>query len=145
MPSRSTRPDFSDFQVTLLRAGVSPRHVRRAIIELNEHYDDLVEDSLRSDTDARTAEQCALRALGDLRCIEAEMCSIPELRCWAFRYPRVALFVYPLLCLALLPAVPVIAGVAHAPQLARWATCMFLSALVTAGMLLFMQLSITLT
>lgn len=139
------RPDFGDFQATLLRSGVSPRHVRRATTELNDHFDDLVGDLLGNDTDVRTAEQRALRALGDLSSIAAEIGSRPELRSWAFRYPRVALVVYPLMCLALLPAVPVIAGVAHAPQLARWATCMLLSALVTAGMLLFMQLSITLT
>ena len=90
-------------------------------------------------------QQQAIDALGDLQSIAAEMRSRPELRGWAFRYPHVAVVIYPLLCLALLPAIPVVAGVAYVPQLARWAACMRLSGIITAGMLLLLQLSISLT
>ena len=52
---------------------------------------------------------------------------------------------YSVACIAVLPAVPLIAGVVNAPALARWIGCAFLSGLVTATMLLVMQLVITLT
>jgi len=47
--------------------------------------------------------------------------------------------------LALLPAVPVMAGIAHVGYLARWLMCIFLGGVVTAAMFLLMQLSIVLT
>ena len=69
----------------------------------------------------------------------------PGLKSWAWRYPRVAMLVYPLACVAALPAVPIIAGVRHAPHVIRWAACLFIGAFVTAAMFLLLQLSITLT
>jgi hypothetical protein len=53
--------------------------------------------------------------------------------------------VYPLTCLALLPAMPVLAGVAHASLLARWTTCVLLGGFVTAAIFLVLQLSIALS
>ena len=58
---------------------------------------------------------------------------------------RIAALVYPITFLALLPAAPVFLGYTYANYLARWAACLFLSAVVTAGMFLFLQLAITLT
>jgi hypothetical protein len=56
-----------------------------------------------------------------------------------------ALVAYPIACIAALPAVPLIAGVAYAPALARWIGCALLGGPVTASMLLVLQLVITLT
>ena len=91
-----------------------------------------------------TADQVAAQQMGDLQDVAVAMQACPELRSWSYRYPRIAVVVYPLTCLALLPAMPVIAGVAHAPQLARWGACMLLGGAVTAAMFLVMQLSISL-
>lgn len=68
----------------------------------------------------------------------------PELRGWPHRSPHLALVVYPLSCAAVLPAVPVIAGAAHAGNLVRWAACIVLGGLVTAAILLFLELMILL-
>ena len=38
--------DLSRLQSELLRSGVAPRHVRRTVDELNDHYEDLVEQAL---------------------------------------------------------------------------------------------------
>ncbi len=137
-------PDFKQFRSELLQAGVAPRHVSRTIMELQEHLDDIVEAELASGCDAVTAQRRAGREMGCLTDVAKAMRACPELRSWAFRYPRLAVVVYPLTCLALLPVVPVIAGVAHAPQLARWSACLFFGALVTASMFLFLQLAIAL-
>lgn len=91
------------------------------------------------------AERQAIRQLGDIDLLANAVCARPELRSWAADYPRIALVVYPLACLAVLPAIPFIAGVANASYLARWIACALLSGLVTATILLVLQLSITLT
>ena len=139
------RPDLGKLRSRLLQSGIAPRHVKRAELELGEHFEDLVESGTASGLDQREAERQALRALGDIDLIAAEICARPELRSWAVSYPRLALVVYPVACIAVLPAVPVIAGIANASNVGRWIACALASGLVTAAMLLVLQLSITLT
>lgn len=138
-------PDFAAMQSRLLRSGVSPHHVERTLLELRDHFDDLVDAAKDGGADRRTAEQLAIEELGDLDDISAAICERGELRSWAADYPRLALVVYPLACAAMLPAVPVIVGVANASYVGRWLGCALVSALVTASILLVLQLSITLT
>ena len=139
------RPDFEQFARNLRRAGIAERHVRRAELELRDHFDDLVEGAIQDGNDQAGAESWAANQLGDLATVGEAIRERPELRTWAFRWPRLALVCYPLACVAALPAAPVIAGVQNAPLLARWAACLFLGGLVTATILLVLQLSITLT
>ena len=139
------RPDFEQFARELRRAGIAEKHVRRAELELSEHFDDLVENAIQQGHDRHAAESRAAEGLGDLDVVGETIRARPELRTWAFRWPRLALVFYPLACVAALPAAPVIVGVQNAPILARWATCLLLGGLVTATMLLVLQLSITLT
>ena len=47
------------------------------------------------------------------------------------------------IALLMLPAVPVIAGVAKAPLLARWGASLLLAGFFTATMMLVLQLSIS--
>ncbi len=139
------KPDFKRFQEDLRHSGVASRHVTRSLMELNDHFDDLVTDALADGADLDTAERRACRSLGDLQSIALDISSRPELSCWAFRYPRLAILGYPLMCAAVMPAYPVIAGIAHAPVVARWGASLLLGGAITAALMLFMQLSITLT
>lgn len=141
MPS----PDFKQFQADLLRSGIAPRHVRRIASELQEHFEDLVEDELGRACDRRCATQQAAIRIGDLGDVAHAIQRCPELHSWSSRYPRLAVIVYPLTCVALLPAIPVIAGVQHAPQIARWGACLLGGGLVTTAMFLLLQLSISLS
>jgi hypothetical protein len=50
--------------------------------------------------------------------------------------------VYPLACLALLPAAPVVAGISHASAVVRWGTSLLIAGIFTASLLLVLQLSI---
>jgi hypothetical protein len=136
--------DLSHLRSRLLRWGVAPRHVRRTVVELEDHFDDLVEQGMDSGLDRLAALESARTALGDLDDIANAVRAQPELRSWAFRYPRIAAFVYPLTCVALLPAAPVFVGFAHADLIVRWIVCLLLSALITTGMFLFLQIAITL-
>jgi len=136
------RPGLADLQNDLLRAGIAPRHVRRTVGELNDHFEDLVNDALIDGTNIDAAQVQALGDLGDLRDVAQAMRLQPELRSWAYRFPHLAMVVYPMTFFAIKP---IMVGVELAGQVARWATCMFLGGIVTAAIFLFMQLSIALT
>ncbi len=135
-------PDFSEFRSKLLRAGIAPRHARRAVEELEAHYDDIVSDYLGDGLGEAQAHSRAAERLGDLGAVKAAMESQPALKSWAWRWPRVALVVYPAACLLALPAAPVMAGVRHAPEIARWTACLFLGGVVTVTMILVLGLAV---
>ena len=112
---------------------------------MSDHYDDLVEEALSDGASRIEAHAYANKMIGEVVEIGAAVRARPELRSWAYRFPRIAAVVYPLTFLALLPAAPVFLGYAYGTYVARWVACLLVSALVTATMFLFLQLAITLT
>lgn len=137
------RPDFNALRDELLRAGIAPMHVRRAVSELDDHFEDLVIDQLASGRSRDDAERIAHQQLGSLEIVAERMRADPGFRSWAWRWPRLALFVYPIACVAALPAVPFIVGAEHRDSIARWMAGLFLGGLFTASMFLVLQLAIT--
>jgi len=135
---------FDDLRRSLLESGVAPRHVRRLILELRDHCDDLRHEALAAGCDPAAATARAMRRIGDQQVLAGKILGIAELRTWAYRYPRLARVCYPIAYVLLLPAAPVFAGMARASILARWGAALLLSATVTAAMFLGMQLSIAL-
>ena len=136
-------PDFNLLATHLMESGIAPRHAHRTVNELRDHYDDLV-DAAVDDGDSNLMRDSCRKRAREYDEFVVQMAARRELKTWAFRYPRVAIFVYPLACLAVLPALPVFAGVAHAGTLARWSASLIVAGLVTASLLLTMQLSILL-
>ena len=139
------RPDFNALRDAMLADGIAPRHAIRATRELRDHYDDLVQAQLADGVAEVAAREHAARELGRMEDIAAAMNAQRELKTWVYRYPRTAVVVYPLACLAALPAVPVIAGVARAPRLARWGVSFLAAGAFTALLFLLLQLAITLS
>jgi hypothetical protein len=135
-------PDFHDLATRLVQSGIAARHAHRAANEIRDHYDDLVDAAVNDGAPSREARRQAARELGKIDDLVSEMSARRELKAWAYRYPRAALVVYPLACLAALPAAPVYAGIANAPLLARWGASLLAASLFTAGLLLVLQLSI---
>ena len=135
-------PDFNDLANRLVLSGIAPRHAHRTVNEIRDHYDDLIEAAVDHGVSRREARLLASQELGRIDDLVAEMSARRELKTWAFRYPRAAMVVYPLACLAVLPAAPVNAGIAHAPVLARWGASLLAAGLFTAALLLVLQLSI---
>ena len=135
-------PDFNQLATRLLKNGIAPRHAHRTVNELRDHYDDLVDEAVDEGASSKFARRHATEALGPLDEFVQAMAARRELKTWAFRYPELAVVVYPLACLAVLPAVPVFAGIAHRDTLARWGASFLAAGLVTALMLLSMQLTI---
>jgi len=137
------RPDLATLRHELLQAGIAPRHVVRAISELDDHFDDLVDAQLDIGCERRDAEQTALLSLGKLSDVSEAMQRQPQLKSWAWRHPRLALLIYPLACVAALPVVPVRASVENAAMIGRWAACLLLSGFLTAFLFLALQLAIS--
>ena len=135
-------PDFNELANRLLQSGVAPRHAHRMVNEIRDHYDDLVDAAVDAGQTLREARHVAGGELGRFDDLVREVSTRRELKTWAFRYPHAAIIVYPLACLAALPAVPVFAGIANAPSLARWGASLLAAGLFTAGLLLVLQLSI---
>ena len=80
-------PSFSNLTGRLLSGGVAPRHVRRTIVELQEHYTDLHDDALKRGLSPQDSDEEALSRLGKEDDLIAEVLSKQELRSWASRYP----------------------------------------------------------
>jgi len=135
-------PDFNALATRLLRSGIGPGHVHRTVGELRDHYDDLVDAAVDDGANSKQARRRATAELGTMDDFVAQMESRRELKTWSLRYPYLAVVVYPLACLAVLPALPVFAGIAHRSILLRWGISLLAAGLVTATMLLVMQLSI---
>jgi hypothetical protein len=135
-------PDFNELATQLINHGIVPRHAHRTVNEIRDHYDDLVDAAVDSGASSQEARLQAAQELGEMDLLVSEMSARRELKTWAFRYPRTAIMVYPLACLAALPAVPVNAGIANASLLARWGASLLAAGLFTAALLLVLQLSI---
>lgn len=135
-------PNFNEFARRLLESGIAPRYAHRAVNEIRDHYDDLVDAAVDAGASSREARRQAAAELGKVDDLVARMNECRDLKTWAFRYPRAAIVVYPLACIAALPAMPVFAGIANATLLARWAASLLVAGLFTASLLLVLQLSI---
>jgi hypothetical protein len=136
------RLDTASLNRRLYEAGIATRHIKRTITELEDHFEDLVAEQTGAGLVIRDAEQAALQRLGTTDDLVAAMRLQPELRCWGFRYPRIARVLYPLAIVAMLPALPVVAAVEHAPQIARWGFCLLVGGAVTATMMLALRFTI---
>jgi len=138
MPDR----DLDMLRRRLLESGVAPRHVVRIVSELSDHYDDLELEATRRGLSRKAAKAQAKNRLGDPSVIAEQVLNQPELKCWFYRFPRLARFFLPVFYVMLLPTAPIYAGVAHAPVIGRWCACLAISGFVTASMMLVMQIAI---
>lgn len=136
-------PDLARLRRTLLAAGTAPAVVERTISELDDHFADLVEAGTANGVGLAEAERDALALLGDVKSLADAVRCRPELKSWAWRWPRVACAVYPVACLVALPAVPFVAGARNSAELGRWLGGILLSAALTASLFFVLQLSVT--
>lgn len=137
-------PDFDAFYDDLLMEGVAPRHASRASAELKQHFMDLRADLRSAGFDREEAASAAAEQLGSLDTIGRLIASEPAHRHWAYRYPMLGRVVLPIAYAVALPAPPLAATAACANLIARWSFIASLSAVITAGMFLAIQMSITL-
>ena len=145
MPEDPLKQLNSELLPELLRSGMASRHARRMVSELADHLEDLAAEARSRGMSHEAAARHASERLGDCAAIVQGTRDYPELRTWIYRYPRLARLYFPLAYVLLLPAAPVFAGIANPGVVFRWMIALMLSAGVTAGMMLFMQLAIVAT
>jgi len=96
------QPSAAEIRAALSAAGLAPNAARRALLEIEEHYRQLLEEGLaRGETIALAGDQAALR-LGSLQAIVAAYAERPELLAWSRRRPAICFAVLPLLSYAAL-------------------------------------------
>lgn len=89
-----------DLRERLLRAGFAPRHVRRYLRELSDHFTDVASEQMLAGHSRVDAESIALARLGNADHLAAAMIARPELRSWSARAPWAAFSIGPVLSLS---------------------------------------------
>jgi hypothetical protein len=87
---------FNDLHDALLRAGVARRHARRAVLELESHFQQLTSDARAAGASAADSCQLAHRLLGTNDALLERYVAQPELRTWSRRWPSVCFVLLPL-------------------------------------------------
>ena len=88
---------FGRLKDRLLRGGIAPRHVRRTLIELHDHYDDVFSNEQGKGLDAVAAAQAAWVRLGDEEQLAQTILARPELHSLTARFPGIIFGSGPLL------------------------------------------------
>jgi hypothetical protein len=91
---------FSELRERLLRAGVAPRHVRRYLTELADHWADLTADEERAGRSRADAESAALVRLGGIDDLARAMIEQRQFQSWCVRAPWAIFGLAPLIFLA---------------------------------------------
>ena len=78
---------FDEIRERLLRGGIAPRHVRRYLRELSDHFGDLVLEERRNGLSEIAAKTAARQRLGSDEALADALLSRPELRSIAARHP----------------------------------------------------------
>jgi hypothetical protein len=81
------QPRFERLSERLLRAGIAPRHVRRYVRELGDHFDDLVREEREGGASRELAQTNVLARLGNDDNLAEAMLERPGLRSLAARFP----------------------------------------------------------
>jgi hypothetical protein len=91
---------FNELRERLLRAGVAPRHVRRYLSELGDHFADLRAEEERAGRSRADAESAALIRLGGMDDLFQAMMEQRQFQSWCVRAPWAMFGLGPLFLLA---------------------------------------------
>ncbi len=91
---------FNEIRERLLRAGVAPRHVRRYLAELADHFCDLKAEEERAGRSRADAESTALARLGGMDTLARALIEQRQFQSWSARAPWAVFGFAPLLALA---------------------------------------------
>jgi hypothetical protein len=91
---------FNELRERLLRAGVAPRHVRRYLTELADHWTDLTAEEERAGRSRADAESAALVRLGGIDDLARAMIEQRHFQSWCVRAPWAVFGLAPLFLLA---------------------------------------------
>jgi hypothetical protein len=113
------------------------------ILELRDHYEDLLAAHLESGLDQASAVRAARRALGaDARIADAAL-GRRELLSWSARHPVLTSCARSAASVAAWPAVPVVFCAHRRSLIARWGASLSLAIVVTGSLLLALNSMLT--
>jgi len=81
-----SEPRFRLLEIEMLRRGVAPRHARRAMLELESHHRDLIEQAIIRGETLEGAERSAHEALGSDTVLIERWAQERALRAWPRRW-----------------------------------------------------------
>jgi hypothetical protein len=88
---------FAALATRLIEAGVAPKHVRRTVLELSAHVEDLAAAALARGASSTEAREEAERQIGTDDALVAEILAQPALKSWGYRWPAAVFGLAPLL------------------------------------------------
>lgn len=91
---------FNELRERLLRAGIAPRHVRRYLSELADHFADLTAEEQRAGRSLTDAQSAALARLGRTDDLAKAVIEQRQLRSWCADAPWAMFSLAPLIFLA---------------------------------------------
>ena len=106
---------FNELREALLRAGVASRNVRRAVLEIESHFQQLIDEERGRGNSDRDARIEAHRRLGTNQLLVQRYAALPELRAWSRRWPGICFVLLPLITYLLISGAVLMAvlGLAH--------------------------------
>lgn len=117
------RSQFDELNEHLLRAGIAPRHVRRYVNELRDHFDDLVQEEMSGGATPDDAMRAARARIGSDDELSAVMLARPGMRSVTARFPWAVFSFGPVLMLAVVVAATLLiqAGLIFwSPPIPQW-------------------------
>jgi hypothetical protein len=87
---------FQNLRERLLRMGVAPRHARRAVLELDNHFQELLQEGLARGDSEEAARMAARERLGADEVLISRYARMSELRAWSSRWPAIWFTLVPL-------------------------------------------------
>src|SRR5664280_648121 len=78
---------FDELRERLLVAGIAPRHVRRYLSELSDHFEDLTAEAEREGRSEQDAESVAISRLGNTDQLAEAMLGQRQFKSWCARVP----------------------------------------------------------
>ena len=88
--------NFERLRVRLLKGGIAPKYVRRNLLELRNHFEELVDQKQAEGLSESQARSSAIEMLGDEDKLVAEAKSKRELLSWSRRYSKSVYLCLPL-------------------------------------------------
>jgi len=88
-------------RIELLRGGVSPKFVKRSLIELDTHFQDLKDQAMNDGFSEEEADEKAGATIGSENILIKEILNKKELKTWSWRYPKMLYIFGPIITLIL--------------------------------------------
>ncbi len=90
--------DFKRLRMRLLKGGIAPKFVKRTIMEMSAHLEDLIKQEKQNGVSEAEARALAFSALGDEDALVSETLAKKELMSWSRRYTKSFYLIVPLVC-----------------------------------------------